>query len=115
MPGKTLDFGNGPDFRRVGSLLDLERTGERLAGSTVGVLFVHNADPVAYRPMFGGAMGKANVRVGVGDTLTATMQACDIVLPLSHSLESWDEQETAGGARCGTADDQAVARHALGR
>jgi molybdopterin-containing oxidoreductase family iron-sulfur binding subunit len=94
MPGKTIDFATGPDFRRVGSLADLAKTESKLAGA--GVLFVHNADPAAYRPSFATAIGQASFRVGLGDTMTATMQACDIVLPLSHSLEAWDEQETAG-------------------
>jgi len=89
-----IDLANGLDFRRVGSLNDLARSEAKLAGA--GVLFVYNADPTAYRPSFVAAMGKASFRVGLGDTLTETMQACDIVLPLSHSLESWDEQETAG-------------------
>jgi len=72
---------------RVGSLTDLVALEQQLAAGKVSVAFFHNVDPVTYRPTFGAALGKATFRVGFGDMLNATLAGCDLILPLSHSLE----------------------------
>jgi len=99
MPSRTIGFSYGRmvssnDIKcRVGSLNNLATTEEALRNGKTGVLFIHNADPAAYRPSFTEAMSKAGLRVGIADTQTKTMDACDIILPLSHSLESWGDAE----------------------
>jgi molybdopterin-containing oxidoreductase family iron-sulfur binding subunit len=99
MDGKTLNFANGYDYSRVGSPADLATTEKTLRDGNVGVLFVNSADPAAYRKSFGDAMTKAAFRVGLGDTQSPTLDNCDIILPLSHSLESWGVEEAQLGMR----------------
>jgi Fe-S-cluster-containing dehydrogenase component/anaerobic selenocysteine-containing dehydrogenase len=82
------------DFSRVGSLNNLAWAEETLLAGKTGVFFVHNADPAAYRPKFLKAMDNAALRVGLGETHTATLDICDIILPLSQTLESWSEVQT---------------------
>jgi len=76
-----LDFDRGLDYSRVGTIADLDKLRER----SFGVLFIHDADPVAYRPSF--AETKAAFRVGFGDLMSETLQKCDLVLPLSDALQ----------------------------
>ena len=72
---------------RVGSLNDIFELERKLAAGQVSVAFFHQADPVAFRPGFTQALGKAAFRVGFGDMLNATLAGCDLILPLSHDLE----------------------------
>ena len=76
-----LDFDRGLDYSRVGTLADLDKLRER----SFGVLFIHDIDPVAYRPSF--AETKAAFRVGFGDLMNETLRKCDLVLPLSDALQ----------------------------
>jgi molybdopterin-containing oxidoreductase family iron-sulfur binding subunit len=100
MVGTTVDFARGPDLSRVGTLEDVADTIARLAGGGVGTLFVCRADPAGIMPdgeRFRAAIDQADFLVGIGDTLTPTLTACDVVLPLSHALESWGDAEGAAG------------------
>jgi molybdopterin-containing oxidoreductase family iron-sulfur binding subunit len=78
-----LDFGRAWDYDHVGAPADFEKLRDR----TVGVLLIHNADPVAYNPGLSATMSKAAFRIGCGDVMNVTFVACDLVLPLSHALE----------------------------
>ena len=100
MYGRTLDLAQGQDYSRVGSMNDIDRLMKRLDSSAVGTLIVFNIDPVSQLPngdAFGTSIDKAAFVIGVGDMMTPTMEHCDVVLPLSHSLESWGDAEPATG------------------
>jgi molybdopterin-containing oxidoreductase family iron-sulfur binding subunit len=100
MIGRTVDLAQAQDYSRVGSMADIDRLMTRLDGSSVGTLILFNVDPVAQLPngdKFAQSIDKAAFTIGVGDMMTPTMQQCDIVLPLSHSLESWGDAEPATG------------------
>jgi molybdopterin-containing oxidoreductase family iron-sulfur binding subunit len=100
--GRSVDFARGENHGAVGSLLDLRALGQRLELGQVGVLFVARADPVRHAPReqaLARQLGGAALRVGLGDFLDATLREMDLVLPLSHSLESWDELEPRRGVR----------------
>jgi molybdopterin-containing oxidoreductase family iron-sulfur binding subunit len=75
-----LDFDRGLDYSHVGTPSDLDKLRDR----SFGVLFIHDTDPVAYRPGF--AEVKAAFRVGFGDLMNATLQGCDLVLPSADAL-----------------------------
>jgi molybdopterin-containing oxidoreductase family iron-sulfur binding subunit len=101
MIGSTVDFDRAPDYSRVGSLKDIDALVDRLEGDSVGVLVVSNADPVGLLPggeRIGDALDKAELVVGIGYTQTETMKRCDVVLPLSHPLESWGDVEPRRGS-----------------
>jgi molybdopterin-containing oxidoreductase family iron-sulfur binding subunit len=98
--GGPVDFARAEGWASVGSLLDLRRLGERLERGEVGVLFVARANPVRHAPWaLGRQLAGASLRVGLGDLLDETLGAMDVVLPLSHALESWDELEPRRGLR----------------
>jgi len=86
-----LDFGRSLDMGRVGTLKDLQALANRLERGEAGVLFVTRTDPAGTAPdtmRFAERMEKASFRVALADAISATSEKCDLVLPLSHSLES---------------------------
>jgi len=100
MLGDTVDLGRVGDWSRVGSLSDIDRLTTRLEAGQVGTLILFNIDPVAQLPdgdKFGKALDRAAFLVGVGDVMTPTLERCDVVLPLSHNLESWGDAEPVSG------------------
>jgi molybdopterin-containing oxidoreductase family iron-sulfur binding subunit len=100
MHGRTVDIAQAQDYSRVGTLSDIERLVQRLDGGSIGTLIVFNTDPVSQLPngaAFAQSLDHAGFVIGVGDIMTDTMQRADVVLPLSHALESWGDAEPAIG------------------
>jgi molybdopterin-containing oxidoreductase family iron-sulfur binding subunit len=100
--GSTVDFSRGGHDAGVGSLLDLQRLAGRLGRAEIGVLFVSRANPVRHAPGDWGlaeALHGASLRVGLGDFMDETLEEMDLVLPVSHSLETWGELEPRRGVR----------------
>jgi molybdopterin-containing oxidoreductase family iron-sulfur binding subunit len=98
--GKTVDVARAQDYSRVGSIADVERLMNRLDAGSVGTLILFDVDPVAQLPAgekFAQSIDRAAFAIGVGDMMTPTMERCDVVLPLSHALESWGDAEPASG------------------
>ncbi|HEX5133549.1 MAG TPA: 4Fe-4S dicluster domain-containing protein [Candidatus Krumholzibacteria bacterium] len=99
MNGRTLDFAAGADYSRTGSMADFDRLVQRLEAGQVGTLILFNVDPVGLvaDDRLKNALSRAALLVGVGDMPNPTLDLCDIVLPLSHTLESWGDNEPAAG------------------
>jgi molybdopterin-containing oxidoreductase family iron-sulfur binding subunit len=100
MHGRTVDIAQAQDYSRVGTLADIDRLQQRLDSGSIGALIVFNTDPVsqlANGDAFAKSLDKANFVIGVADILTPTMERADVVLPLSHTLESWGDAEPAIG------------------
>ncbi|MEZ4484132.1 MAG: 4Fe-4S dicluster domain-containing protein [Syntrophotaleaceae bacterium] len=100
LPWGGLDFAAGDNYHRVGSLLDLQQLGRRLAGESIGVLFVSRCNPLRHSPAtlaLQQDLAKASLRVGLADLNDETTAAMDLVLPLAHSLESWGDSEPRRG------------------
>ena len=100
MAGKTVDFSQGQDYSNVGTLNDIKSLTQRLNGNEIGVLFISGTDPVATTP--GGlnvaeSLANASFRIALTDVMTETAAACDLVLPLSHTYESWGDTEPRKG------------------
>ena len=100
MIDRTVAFDCATGYQRVGSFNDLEKLSGRLARGEIGVALLLGADPVgataggsSSSPLgdFGTNFSRALMRVGVGDFMNPTLDACDIVLPLSNPLESWGD------------------------
>ena len=94
MIGKTVDFPQEQDDSRVGTMEDIEELAQRLDAGNIGVMFIANADPVSQLPaefQFGNRLSNAALRVGIGDQLSETIKRCDVILPVSHWLESWGD------------------------
>jgi len=99
MVGNTVDLASVENDGRVGSAADLARLAERLEAGQVGTVLVSQVDPVSANGAFRASLGKAQLRVGLAELMTPTMDACDVLLPLSHSLESWGDLEPSRGLR----------------
>ncbi len=99
---ELVDFEHGEEYTRVGSFLDMERLSTRLKNREIGVIFISRTNPLYHLPpsyAFRENLSKSRLRVGLGDFLDETMTEADIVLPLSHSLESWGDTQPKKGLR----------------
>ncbi len=102
MLGAGADFDRRENYAAVGSARDLRRLSEALQGGEVGVLFVSRADPVGQAPeeigLRAGLQGAA-LRVGMASLMDETARQMDLILPLSHALESWGDAVARLGVR----------------
>jgi molybdopterin-containing oxidoreductase family iron-sulfur binding subunit len=86
----------------VGSFKDIENLLIRLDSGNVGVLFCARTDPsraLSASIDITNRIQKAALTVGFSDTMNETVKNCDIILPLSHSLESWGDAVPESGLR----------------
>jgi molybdopterin-containing oxidoreductase family iron-sulfur binding subunit len=100
MVGSTIDFAAAQEYEGVGTALDLDHLSKRLDGNEIGVLFVSKVDLDGALPASLGLSEKAanaTFRVGIGEFMTDSMAMCDVILPLSNTLESWGDAETKHG------------------
>ncbi len=102
MTDTVVNFTHSQNYEKVGSMLDVEALMERLGKKEVGILFITRSNPVDDIPAnfnFVEKLKNARLRVGMSDFMSASMQECDVVLPLSHSLESWGDAAPRKGIR----------------
>ncbi|HWP69589.1 MAG TPA: molybdopterin-dependent oxidoreductase [Gemmatimonadaceae bacterium] len=69
-------------------------------GGTVRVLFIRGANPVHALPkamQFAEGLTKVPLKVSFSSYPDETSELCDVVLPDSHSLESWGDSEPVRG------------------
>jgi len=95
-----IDFAGSENYGAVGTFRDMENLSARLGKGESGVLFLLRANPVFSLPprmAFREALSKAKLSVAMGDFLDETAREADLVLPLSHSLESWGDAEPRKG------------------
>ncbi|UCG51655.1 MAG: 4Fe-4S dicluster domain-containing protein [Candidatus Latescibacterota bacterium] len=105
MLGGTVRFEEAVDYDRVGSFRDVEQLEQRLESGDIGVLFLCRVDPFGTTAGGSGShtlvklkdnFEKATLRIGMGEFMTKTLEMCDVVLPLSHTLESWGDARPRG-------------------
>jgi len=97
---ERVDFARSENYRAVGTLRDMENLSARMGRGEAGVLFLFRTDPVSSLPprlAFRENLKKADLSVGMGEFLDDTLREADLVLPLSHSLESWGDVEPRRG------------------
>lgn len=96
VPWGGIDFSAASNYASVGNLLDLARLSSTLEAKEVGVLLISRCNPVFHAPpsmALPKNMTKAKFRVGLADLPDETTQFMDLILPLSHSLETWGDTE----------------------
>lgn len=98
--GRTVHFGqdlqSGDGWAGLRSLQGAMDAGE------VGVLVVHDANPVYALPnagKFAEALAKVPFKVSTSPFLDETSAACDLLLPGHHALERWDDLAPRAGIR----------------
>jgi len=97
---ERVDFARSENHRAVGTLRDMEELSARLGRGEAGVVFLFRTNPVFSLPprlAFKENLKKADLSVGMGEFLDETLREADLVLPLSHSLESWGDVEPRRG------------------
>ncbi|MBW6503087.1 4Fe-4S dicluster domain-containing protein [bacterium] len=97
---ERVDFARSENHRAVGTLRDMEELSARLGRGEAGVVFLFRTNPVFSLPprlAFKENLKKADLSVGMGEFLDETLRETDLVLPLSHSLESWGDVEPRRG------------------
>ena len=95
-----VDFGRSENYRAVGAFREIEDLSSRMGRGGAGVVFLLRTNPVFSLPQrsaFRENLRKAILSVGMGDFLDETLREADLVLPLSHSLESWGDVEPRRG------------------
>jgi molybdopterin-containing oxidoreductase family iron-sulfur binding subunit len=95
-----VDFARSENYRAVGTLRDMEDLSARMGRGEAGVVFLFRTNPVFTLPQrlaFKENLKKASLTVGMGDFLDETLRETDLILPLSHSLESWGDIEPRRG------------------
>ncbi len=98
--GRTIDLARSTDYSRVGTMADIDRLRTQLDANQIGTAIIFNTDPVGLIPegnALATSLDKASFLVGVGTIMNATLERCDVVLPLSHSYESWGDVEPVAG------------------
>jgi len=91
---RTLELGGVGGFNQVQDLIAAMDKGE------VQAVLVHGANPAHTAPGWAGfaaAFGKVPFKVALATSLDETSELCDLVLPVSHSLESWGDAESVTG------------------
>jgi len=88
------------NYSRVGTLHDMTNLIHSLKGEEVGVLFLSRTNPIhalAPRYRLRENLKKADLIVGLGDLMDETLHEADLILPLSHPIESWGDAEPRRG------------------
>ncbi|MGA7105723.1 MAG: 4Fe-4S dicluster domain-containing protein, partial [Candidatus Deferrimicrobiaceae bacterium] len=99
IPG-LVDFARTEQYGGTGTFRDMEALTARLSKGETGVLFLSRTNPVFSLPgrvAFRDNVRNAKLSVAFVDLPDETMQEADLVLPLSHSLESWGDVEPRRG------------------
>ncbi|HSL91136.1 MAG TPA: molybdopterin-dependent oxidoreductase, partial [Candidatus Limnocylindrales bacterium] len=97
---ERVDFARSGNYGTVGTFRDMENLSARLGRGEAGVLFLLRANPVFSLPSrmaFREGLSNAKLSVAMADFLDETAGEADLVLPLSHSLESWGDAEPERG------------------
>lgn len=92
--GRTLKFERALDYSGLASFAQLAELATAMGAGGVGALVVHGANPVHATPAwtdFAGAMAKVPFKVALATSLDETAALCDVVLPVSHSIESFGD------------------------
>ena len=102
MTDSVIDFSRSENYSNVGTFVDFEQFTNQLGQNKSGVVFIAKTDPVSNIPkpqVFKNNLKEAELRVGLTDFLTDTAQECDLILPLSHTIESWGDTVPRKGLR----------------
>ncbi len=98
--GQTVRFDRTMNLDELGSFADLQKLIADMSGGKVGALVVMDTNPVYSVPAWAGfaaAMEKVPFKIAIATAVDETTEACDLVFPASHALESLDDVEPARG------------------
>ncbi len=97
--GETIDLIN-PSFQFKGDDRNIDHLFSKLKGGRVGVLMIHNVNPVYELPdgdIFAELMEKVDSTVSFSSKMDESTEKCLYVCPVPHYLESWSDNEFTSG------------------
>lgn len=97
MIGNTVDFDHAFNNGNVGTISDLIAIASNCRDNKVGVAIFSKLYGFTAMPAFVDVMKGAVFKVAVAEMSEPVMEMCDLVLPLSHPLESWGDAEPKKG------------------
>ena len=98
--GKTVRFDRAPEMSGLASFADLTKELGAMAAGGTDVLVVAGANPVYATPAWAGAkdaLAKVPFKVALATSRDETTDACDVILPVSHAIESFGDAMNAKG------------------
>ncbi|HTO92091.1 MAG TPA: molybdopterin-dependent oxidoreductase [Candidatus Sulfotelmatobacter sp.] len=98
--GKTVRFDRTLNLDGLGSFADLQKLIGDMSEGRVEVLVVNRANPAYSAPGWAGlnaALDKVGFKISLSSVLDETAEACDLLLPTTHALETLDDAEPAKG------------------
>ncbi len=98
MDEEIIDFTYTENYERVGSFIDLRNLMTELYQKKIGVLFLSRTNPALFEgDRFKSAIKNAKFVIGFYDMPNETAKECDLILPVSHPIESWGDFEQRKG------------------
>ena len=100
MINETINFTKSQNYARVGNLDDMKNISDRLTNDEIGLFFISQTNPIKQLPSdfnFVENFKKAKISIALSDTWNETVEQCDLVIPLSNTLESWGDTESQKG------------------
>ncbi len=100
--GKTIDLPDHGPVSLSGRRGSVSELIERMRSGRIDLLIVDGVNPVYSLPPsagFLGGLGEVKTVVSCDETLTETTSASGYILPIHHSLESWDDYEPSDMVR----------------
>jgi molybdopterin-containing oxidoreductase family iron-sulfur binding subunit len=91
MVGKTVDFSSSYNERSIGGYTDVLRFEKSCRDKQLGVALLSGLHHMCARPQFMEALQHCQFKVSMDMTEGPLTGQADLVLPLSHPLESWGD------------------------
>ncbi|MCE9628119.1 MAG: molybdopterin-dependent oxidoreductase, partial [Candidatus Eisenbacteria bacterium] len=98
--GRTVRFDRTLDLSGLSTFAQFQSRLEAMAAGSVEVLVVHGANPAYALPAWTGAadaISKVPFKVALATSKDETSELCDVILPVSHALESFGDAFSARG------------------
>lgn len=98
--GKHYNYEAGKTIDRVPGHNDIVEFTKTLGSGSVDLLFIKGTNPTYSLPgslNFADAVGKAGFTVAFADSINETTALADLIIPVTHDLESWGEHNTYAG------------------
>jgi Fe-S-cluster-containing dehydrogenase component len=97
MIGNTVDFDHAFNDWNVGTFNNLAATASDCQDNKVGVAIFSKLYGFTAMPAFVDVMKGVELKAAVAEMSDLLVEMCDLVLPLSHPLESWGDAEPKKG------------------
>lgn len=99
MVGKTVNFAHTVNDEATGTIAHLMDLGKELDNGKIGTAVFSRFNLPDTMTEFRGLFQKAAFKVAVTTMPSEFSRSCDLVLPLSHPLESWGDAEPRKGVK----------------